>query len=154
MSARTVPAAAVVGAAALAAVLAAAPAGADEADENRFRAAIAALRAAGPCGPLRPDPTVAHVAALSNRSTRDYLDHTARHVPVDDPLPVLHDLGDDAGTAIQVQGFGPDPATAINGALLQADTSLTDCSFDRVGTSVLTTADGTRVLAVAVLAGR
>src|SRR5699024_1101037 len=57
MSARTVPAAAVVGAAALAAVLAAAPAGADEADENRFRAAIAALRAAGPCGPLRPDPT-------------------------------------------------------------------------------------------------
>ncbi len=144
---------------ALAAVLAgAAPAGADPGPDGgpdaQFTAAIAAVRDGTPCPPLRPDPTVARVAALSNQSTRDYLAHTARHTPVDDPLAVLRDLGGDAGTAIQLQGFGPDAATAIKGALLQGNTSIADCSFDRVGASVLPTVDGERMLVVAVLAGR
>lgn len=146
-------------AAALTAVLAGGgPAGADPAPDGgpdaQFTAAIAAVRAGTSCGPLRPDPTVARVAALSNQSTRDYLEHTARHVPLNDPLAVLRELGGDAGTAIQLQGFGPDTATAVKGALLQGNTSIGVCSFDRVGTSVLRTADGDRVLVVAVLAGR
>lgn len=154
MSAR----AAVLAAAVTAVLAGGGPAGADPASDGgtdaQFAAAIAAVRDGTSCGPLRRDPTVERVATLSNQSTRDYLEHTARHVPVDDPLAVLRELGGDAGTAIQLQGFGPDTATAIKGALLQGNTSIGVCSFDRIGTSVLRTADGERVLVVAVLAGR
>ncbi|HTM84874.1 MAG TPA: hypothetical protein VL179_08235, partial [Mycobacterium sp.] len=61
--------------------------------DDRLDHAVAGLRAAAVCGPLRPDPIVGRAAEIIGRSTEDYINHTARHVPVGDPLAVLADLG-------------------------------------------------------------
>ncbi|CAJ1579450.1 hypothetical protein [[Mycobacterium] wendilense] len=131
-------------------LLCAAPALAE--DNTRFDAGIAAVRAAGPCPALAHDPLAQRAAELSNRSTADYLGHTADHVPVTDPLFVLHDLGSDAERAIQLQGQGSTAGDAIKGALLQGHSAIPDCAYNRFGTSVLHT-DAGRTVVVAVLAG-
>lgn len=125
----------------------------DDAADTELDAAIAEVRA-GACAPLQPDPIARRAAEISNRSTLDYLHHTASHVPVDDPVPVLHDLGSRADAAIQLQGYGPDLATAIGGALLQGHSTIRDCAYRVVGTNVIHDADRGAVLVVAVLADR
>jgi len=134
-----------------AALLCAPPLGAEPADQ--LEQGIASLRASGPCGALRHDPLVERVAEISNRSTEDYLSHRARYVPVADPLFVLKDFGSDAGTAIQLQGYGSNVADAIKGALLQGHTAIANCSYDTFGTSLIRNPELGYTLVVAVLAG-
>lgn len=121
--------------------------------QAKFDAGIAAVRAASTCPALAHDPLVQRAAELSNRSTEDYLNHTAEHVPVADPLFVLHDLGSDAQRAVQLQGQGPTLADALKGALLQGNSTIPDCSYTRFGTSVIEHAASGHTLVVAVLAG-
>lgn len=123
------------------------------APDDRLEQAVATLRAAGSCGPLRPDPVVQQVAEIASRSTEDYINHTARHVPVGDPLAVLTDLGGQAGSAIQLQGYGHDDVAAVKGALLQGHAVIPDCAYDTVGTSVIRNPDGGYSVAVVVLTG-
>lgn len=129
----------------------AAPAAAET--QTQFDDGIAAVRAAGSCPALAHDPLAQQAAELSNRSTEDYLNHTAEHVPVADPLFVLHDLGSDAQRAVQLQGQGQNLADALKGALLQGNSTITDCSYTRFGTSVIQHAASGHTLVVAVLAG-
>lgn len=117
-----------------------------------FDAAVASVRAGSSCPALQHDPTVQHAAEISNRSTDDYLNHTARYVPVSDPLEVLRDLGSDATRAVQLRGHGRSEADAIKGALLQGNSTIPDCSYTRFGTSVLTNPDSGHIIVVAVLA--
>lgn len=125
----------------------AAPAAAD----TDFDAQLAAAR--GSCAPLQHDPLVARVAQISNQSTLDYLNHSAQHVPVADPLLVLRDLGGAAGRGVQLQGYASDGPSAIRGALLQGHAALPDCGYTTFGTSMIHDTEGNRVLVVAVLAG-
>ncbi|MBU9762564.1 hypothetical protein FR943_01685 [Mycobacterium sp. TNTM28] len=129
-----------------------APMAGAEPDEG-FDHGIASVRAAGSCAALIRDPLAQKVAEISNRSTEDYLNHTARHVPVADPLAVLKDFGSDAGKAVQLQGYGRTDAAAIKGALLQGHTALPDCSYTTFGSSLIRNPERGQVLAVAVLAG-
>ncbi|BBZ02604.1 hypothetical protein MCHIJ_20410 [Mycolicibacterium chitae] len=119
----------------------------------QFDAGIAAVRAASTCPALAHDPLAQRAAELSNRSTEDYLNHTAEHVPVADPLFVLHDLGSDAQRAVQLQGQGPTLAEALKGALLQGNSTIPDCAYTGFGTSVIEHAASGHTLVVAVLTG-
>lgn len=132
-------------------MLCAAPAAAEP--DAQLEQGIASLRAAGSCGALTADPIVQKVAEISNQSTEDYLNHTARFVPVADPLPVLQDFGSAAGKAVQLQGYGRTDADAIKGALLQGHAAIPDCSYTMFGTSVIRNPAAGYVSAVAVLAG-
>lgn len=121
--------------------------------QAQFDAGIAAVRAASSCPALAHDPLAQRAAELSNRSTEDYLNHTAEHVPVADPLFALHDLGSDAQRAVQLQGQGHSLAAALKGALLQGNSTIPDCSYTRFGSSVIEHAASGHTLVVAVLVG-
>lgn len=121
-------------------------------ETGEFDAAIASMRAAGACPALLHDPNVQRAAEISNRSTADYLNHTAQYVPVSDPLAVLKDLGSDATKAVQLQGSGHADGAAIKGALLQGHSAISDCTYTHFGTSVLTNPDRDHTIVVAVLA--
>lgn len=116
-----------------------------------FKEAVAAARG-GQCA-LRYDPIVEHVAEIVNRSSDDYISQKARHVPADDPLPILKDLGGKAGKTYLLQGAAPNDGAAIKGALLEGHTAIPDCSYTDFGVSLLRNADTGESLAVAVLAG-
>jgi hypothetical protein len=125
-------------------------ASADSADNLRNAVLSARL---GSCGPTRSDPAAEQTAAIVNRSTDAYLDHTARAMPVPDPLPVLTDLGYRGRKAAMLQGAGRTEADAIKGALLEGYKSLPDCSYTDYGVSTIHNATSDYILTVVVLAG-
>jgi hypothetical protein len=125
-------------------------AAADSADN--LRNALLSARSSS-CGPLRSNPAAEQTATIVNRSTDSYLDHTARALPVPDPLPVLKDLGYGGHKAVMLQGAGHTEAKAIKGALLEGFDALPDCSYTDYGVSLLHNATSEYMLTVAVLAG-
>jgi hypothetical protein len=118
---------------------------------SSFSDAISTARGAD-C-PLRLDPTISEAADILNRSTDDYLSHTARAVPVADPLPLLKDLGYGGTKAKQLIGTGPTDADAIKGALLEGYEAIPDCSYTEFGVSVRWNEPSGYYLTLALLAG-
>jgi hypothetical protein len=101
---------------------------------NNLRGAVMQARLDA-CGPLRPEPLVDQTAAFAVRSTSTYLNHTARAVPMADPLPVLKDLGFNAGKATLLQGAGKTEADAIKFILVSGYKDIPDCSYAEYGLS-------------------
>lgn len=98
--------------------------------------AIASLRGGTSCAALRDNPVVEQAADVINRSTDDYLNHTATRIPIDDPLPGLKDLGYAGNKAVLLSGSHPEAADALKGALLEGYTAIADCSYADYGVSV------------------
>jgi hypothetical protein len=134
-----------------AAVMSACPATADPAPG--LKEAVDQVRGVAPCGPLEYDPAVEHAAEIVNRSTDAYLDHTARHVPVADPLPILHDLGVASGKVISLFGATGTSGDSIKSVLLQGFEAIPDCAYTKFGVSMLWNASTGKSLATVVLVG-
>ena len=132
-------------------LLLASPVSADPAPN--LTAAVAAVRAGANCGPLQYDPMVEHAAEIVNRSTDDYINQTARNVPVSDPLPVVKDVGATGGKARSLQGAGNNDGDAIKGLLLEGYAAIPDCSYTSFGASMLWNAGAGKSIAVVVLVG-
>ncbi len=98
--------------------------------------AVATLRSGTQCGPLHYSPVVEQAAEVINRSTDDYLNLTATHVPIADPLPGLKDLGYSGNKAVLLQGAQKNEANAIMGALLQGYADIPDCSYTDFGANI------------------
>lgn len=98
--------------------------------------AIASLRRGTSCAALRDNPIVEQAADVINRSTDDYLNHTATRTPIDDPLPGLKDLGYPGTKAVLLLGSHPNEADALKGALLEGYAAIPDCSYTDYGVSV------------------
>jgi hypothetical protein len=116
--------------------------------------AVTQARQGSPCGALRREPLADQTAAIAARSTDTYLDHNARVIPVSDPLPILKDLGLNAGKAKLLQGAGKTEADAIKAILITGYKELPDCAYTSYGASTLPNSniDGWFLSAV-VLAG-
>jgi hypothetical protein len=129
------------------------PAAADPAPD--VAQAVASVRGAAPCGPLRYDPRVEHAAEIINRSTYDYLQHTAQNVPADDPHPtaIVKDLGIEGTKSYSLQGASQNLGDAIKGALLEGYNVIPDCGYTEFGTSLLQEPDTGYFLVVVVLVG-
>jgi hypothetical protein len=138
---------------AAAAGLLCAPAAADPAPD--FAQAVTSVRGAAQCGPLRYDPRVEHAAEIINRSTYDYLNHTAQNVPADDPHPtaIVKDLGIEGSKASSLQGASQNQGDAIKGALLEGYNVIPDCAYTDFGVSLLHETNTGYYLVVAVLVG-
>lgn len=98
--------------------------------------AVASARGGTSCGPLSDNPVVEQAARIINQSTDDYVEHTARHVPITDPLPGLKDLGYGGDKAVLLQGARPNEADAIKGMLLEGYAAIPDCSYTDFGVDV------------------
>jgi hypothetical protein len=127
------------------------PAGADPAPDL----ARAVSAAHGNCGPLAYDPRVERAADIVNRSTYDFLQHTAQNVPADDPHPtaIVKDLGIEGTKSYALQGAGQDEADAVRGLLLQGFNAIPDCGYTSVGTSRLYEPGSGYYLVVVVMVG-
>jgi hypothetical protein len=99
--------------------------------------AVVRARQRSACATLRPEPLADQTAAIATRSTDTYLDHNARVIPVSDPLPILKDLGLNAGKAKLLQGAGKTEDDAIKAILISGYSQLPDCSFTSYGISTL-----------------
>ncbi|ORA10372.1 hypothetical protein [Mycobacterium arosiense] len=118
-----------------------------------FRDAVASLRSGTSCGPLQDNSAAEQAADIINRSTDAYLNHTATHVPISDPLPGLKDLGYPGNKAVLLQGAHKNPADAIKGALLEGHAAIPDCSYTDFGVSMFQNETSGYNLTAAVLAG-
>jgi hypothetical protein len=118
-----------------------------------LRDAVASAHSGISCGPLQYNDVVAHVAEVVNRSTDDYLNHTATRVPISDPLEGLKGLGYGGTKAYLLQGAHQSEANAIKGALLEGYAALTDCAYSDFGVSILRNESTGYALAAVVLAG-
>jgi len=134
-----------------AAVVLACPATADPAPS--LKEAVDQVRGVATCGPLEYDPAVEHAAEIVNRSTDAYLDQTARHVPVADPLPIVHDLGVPGGKAISLYGAADNTGDSIKSVLLQGYESIPDCAYTKFGASMRWNTSSAKSLATVVLVG-
>jgi hypothetical protein len=127
------------------------PAAADFVDNLRDAVTQARSNA---CGSSHPDAIADQTAAFVAKSTESYLNHTARAVPIADPLPELHDLGSNAGKATLMQGIGKTEAEAIKFVLTEGYKDLPDCSYTSFGVSALPNTNlGGWYLTALVLAG-
>jgi hypothetical protein len=112
--------------------------------------------ARGGCPPLQEDPVLTGVAQRANGETQSNIEHTARSLPFEDPMPVVHDLGYPAGKAKLFAGYGDVEAKAIRGAVLFGWEAIPDCSYTKYGVDVLdgsVAGSGGYWLAAIVLAG-
>jgi hypothetical protein len=109
--------------------------------------------ARGRCAPLRPDPVLTDVAQRANFETQSYIEHTARFIPFEDPMPVLHDLGYNAGKAKLLAGYGDTEDKAIHGVIVVGWEAIPDCTYTKYGLNLLDNPDGGYVLTAAVLSG-
>jgi hypothetical protein len=142
----------VLSSAALASLLAVVPAPTAAADDTgNLKAQVDAARRK--CPPLQPDPVLDGVAQRANHESQSYIEHTARFVPFEDPMPVLRELGYPASKAKLIPGYGDVEAKAIHGVTVQGWQAIPDCSYTNYGLNVLTNANGGYVLAALVLAG-
>jgi|SRR6185312_9086687 len=117
--------------------------------------AVAAYRAGSSCAPLRRDPIADKVAEVINKSTSDWLDHTATHSPIEDPMPGLKELGYHGGKSQLLAGTSrKSQGDANKGVLLEGYAAILDCSYTDVGFSTLLNERTGNMLSSAVLAGR
>lgn len=150
-------------------ILFSSPAAADP--PSNLKEAVVSARGSTQCGPLRYDPVVEHAADIVNRSTDEFVGHTARNVPADGPtdaLPILKDLGSGANKALSLQGAGRDSndGDAIKMVVLEGGSpgvfkvldkhvaAFSDCSYTDFGVSLRHNAETGFSLAVVVLAGK
>jgi hypothetical protein len=143
----------VVSALTLCLALAPPPLSAADATAN-LQATVNAAR--GGCPPLEDDPILTSVAQRANGETQSNIEHTARSLPFEDPMPVLHDLGYPAGKAKLLTGYGGEAAKASYGAVLFGWQTIPDCSYTKYGANVLDGSlggSGGYWLAAVVLAG-
>lgn len=100
--------------------------------------AFTSARSQTSCRPLQYNPVVEQAAKVINRSVSDYLSHTAKRVPISDPLEGLKDLGYGGSKAYLLQGAGRSDDIAIKGALLEgyAYYAISDCSCTDLGVSI------------------
>lgn len=129
----------------------ASPAPADPAPS--LKQAVEQVRSAAPCPGLQYDPIAERTAEIVNRSTDAYLSHTARHVPVSDPLPIFKDLGGNGGKALSLLSAKDTDANTIKGLLVQGYAAIPDCAYTSFGASMLWNADTNKSLATVVLIG-
>ena len=117
--------------------------------------AVASARAGAQCGPLRYNPVVEHAAEIVNRSTYDYLKHTAKSVPIEEPHPtaIMKDLGIGAGKVLSLKDSSEKEADAIKGMLLQGYAAWPDCSYTDFGVSLLHEEQTGYFLVIVVLVG-
>jgi hypothetical protein len=115
--------------------------------------AVASARGGVSCGPLRYNPVAQQAAEISNRSTDDYLNHTATRVPITDPLPGLKDLGYGGNKAVLLSGAAKNDADSIKGVLLEGYAAIPDCSYTDFGVSFLRNQTSGYSLSSLVLAG-
>ncbi|MCV7039423.1 hypothetical protein BST36_02200 [Mycolicibacterium moriokaense] len=132
-------------------VVLACPATADPAPS--LQGAVEQVRGSSTCGQLEYDPVVEEAAEIVNRSSDVYLNHTARHVPVADPLPIIHDLGVAGGKAISLYGAAPNTGDSIRSVLLQGYQAIPDCAYTKFGVSMLWNESTGKNLATVVLVG-
>jgi hypothetical protein len=134
-------------------ILPATPAAADPATD--LMQAVISARGSARCAPLQQDPLIEHAAEIVNRSTFDYLNHTAQNVPLDDPHPtaLVKDLGIAGTKSYSLQGAGQDEGNAVRGLLLQGYNVIPDCSYTGIGASRLYEPDSGFYLVVVVLVG-
>ncbi|WP_111510848.1 hypothetical protein [Mycobacterium kyogaense] len=116
-----------------------------------LRTQVDALR--GTCPPFQLDPVLNDLALRANTETTAYKEHTARFIPFEDPLPVLHEMGYQAGKAKLHVGYGDSADKAILGVTIFGWETLPDCTYTRYGLNVMDHADRGYVLAALVLAG-
>ena len=136
----------------LVALLALLPAPAAEADSTAdLKSAVDSAR--GGCPALQQDSTLDAVAARANNETNAYIQHTAKFVPFEDALPVLHDLGYPAGKAKLLAGYGDADTKAVQGVVSQGFLAIPDCSYSKYGMNTFESGDGSYSLAAVVLAG-
>lgn len=115
--------------------------------------AVEQLRGAAACGQLEYDPAVEEAAEIVNRSTDVYLNHTARHVPVADPLPIVRDLGVVGDKAISLYGAASNTGDSIKSVLLQGYQAIPDCVYTKFGASMRWNESTGKNLATVVLVG-
>jgi hypothetical protein len=128
------------------------PAGADAADI--VKNAVTAARAGSSCAPLRSDPTVQRVAEVINKSFKDWLDHTATHAPIEDPMPGLKELGYRGSKGVYIGGASvKSQAEAIKAALLEGYALIPNCSYSDIGATMLLDEGSGQNLVAVVLAG-
>jgi hypothetical protein len=122
-----------------------------------LRSAVAAKR--GGCPALQSDPVLDRVAQRANLETQTYADHTARFQPMEDPMPMLHQLSYPAGKAKLLSGFANTDhfvdaeAKAIYSATLFGWETIPDCTYTRYGADVVTNTNTGNTTAAIVLAG-
>ena len=111
------------------------------------------------CPALRSDPVLEALAQRQNEEANSYLQHTARFIPFQDPLPLMREMGSNAGQAKLLLGYGDTgiaPGTlsekAIRGALLQGWAAIPDCTYTRYGANVLENGSNGYSLAAVVMA--
>ena len=134
-------------------VLLAPSAFADPMANSNIRNAVASARSGTSCGPLRYNSVVAQVAEIINRSTDDYLNHTATQEPPEDPQPGLQDLGYGGNKSKLLAGAGKNEADAIKGALIEGYAAIPDCSYTDFGVSMRRNESRGYDLSSVVLAG-
>ncbi|MCW2627068.1 MAG: hypothetical protein JWR48_3790 [Mycobacterium sp.] len=116
-----------------------------------LRASVDGAR--GGCPALQPDPVLNDAAIRATSETQAYIEHTARFVPFEDPMPVLREMGYNAGKAKLVVGYGDSQDKAIRGISVLGWDTIPDCSYTKYGLSALYGARGDYVLTAVVLAG-
>jgi hypothetical protein len=120
---------------------------------SNLQSAVTQVRNGTSCGSIRSDPIAEQVAQVINRTTDQYIDHVARDIPADDPLPGLKDLGYKGSKAKLLAGAAKNEADAIKGALIEGYASLPDCTYTDYGADVRSNASTGFVLTAVVLAG-
>jgi hypothetical protein len=116
-----------------------------------LRASVDGAR--GGCPTLQPDPVLTDAATRATSETQAYIEHTARFIPFEDPMPVLREMGYKAGKAKLVVGYGDTQDKAIRGISVLGWDTIPDCSYTKYGLSALYGARGDYVLTAMVLAG-
>jgi hypothetical protein len=127
-----------------------APASAADATAN-LESTVNAAR--GACPPLQPDAVLYGVAQRANNETHSYIEYNARFEPFEDPMPVLRELGYNAGKAKLVVGNGDTEAKAIHGVIVLGWEAIPDCSYTKYGLNALSDTDAGYTLTALVLAG-
>jgi hypothetical protein len=116
-----------------------------------LRASVNGAR--GGCPALQADPVLNDAAIRATSETEAYIEHTARSIPFEDPMPVLREMGYNAAKAKLVVGYGDSQEKAIRGVNVLGWNTIPDCSYTKYGLSAVYGARGDYVLTAMVLAG-
>lgn len=134
----------------LASIMFASPAVADPTGDLR----VAVDEKRGDCPPLQQDSMLDGVAEQADRETQEYAHMTARFQPMEDPVPLLRQLGYPAGKAKLLSGYSAESQErAIYGAVLFGWDTIPDCAYTRYGAHAMTNPHSGIATAAIVLAG-
>jgi hypothetical protein len=109
--------------------------------------------ARGGCPRLQSDPILDEAARRENREVDAYIQHNARFIPFEDPLPIIRELGYETSRAKMIAGFADGEGKAIHGLLLDGNAVIPDCGYQKYGADALNNDGAGYVLTVAILAG-